>query len=244
MEAWLLKQPREVSAAFAARAALRVLPAVHVAERDGYLGDLYLPLFRAAGVAWIIARYSARENELGTAARDAAVIAEAVSISTAVGFVSRTDAASRATVRSDAFAAAVASGVGDPGAPRNALKFGARAIGYSDAIALGAGAGAYISGAEAGFWFAVSADTVLIEQRKVASDIAGSPLWPNGLPAEVQSLWEEMKTALLAGNRDWDVWTDWYDNRLAGRVRDDERELAYVHIDNHLWDTGPAAVSA
>jgi hypothetical protein len=40
------------------------------------------------------------------------------------------------------------------------------------------------------------------------------------------------------------VWTEWYDDRLAGHVRDEERELAYVRIEEALWNQGPATVNA
>ena len=53
-----------------------------------------------------------------------------------------------------------------------------------------------------------------------------------------------MKAALLAAKEDWDVWIDWYEDRLAGRIRDEERELAYVQIKEALWDQGPAIVNA
>src|SRR5208337_2676653 len=65
-----------------------------------------------------------------------------------------------------------------------------------------------------------------------------------GQPEQLQSFWLEMKTALLAARQDWEVWTIWYDDRLAGRVRDAERELAYVLIDDALWTQGPAIVNA
>jgi hypothetical protein len=54
----------------------------------------------------------------------------------------------------------------------------------------------------------------------------------------------EMKAALHAEKQDWQVWTNWYDDRLDGRDRDEERELAYVQIDEALWDQGPAIVNA
>ena len=54
----------------------------------------------------------------------------------------------------------------------------------------------------------------------------------------------EMKKSLIDAGQEWDVWTNWYEDRLAGRVRDEEIELAYVQIDNDLWDRGPAIVNA
>jgi hypothetical protein len=53
-----------------------------------------------------------------------------------------------------------------------------------------------------------------------------------------------MKAMLHAAKQDWQVWTIWYDDRLDGRVRDKTRELAYVRIQEALWDQGPAVVNA
>ncbi|MCI0599837.1 MAG: toll/interleukin-1 receptor domain-containing protein [Beijerinckiaceae bacterium] len=53
-------------------------------------------------------------------------------------------------------------------------------------------------------------------------------------------MWQELKAALHAEKHDWQVWTTWYDDRLEGRVRDEEHELAYVRIEEALWDHGPA----
>ena len=40
------------------------------------------------------------------------------------------------------------------------------------------------------------------------------------------------------------MWTVWYDDRLAGRVREEKRELAYMRIADELWNQGPAIVNA
>jgi 8-oxo-dGTP pyrophosphatase MutT (NUDIX family) len=97
---------------------------------------------------------------------------------------------------------------------------------------------------EAAFWSAVSSDATLVDEGAAASDIAGSPLWPQGQPDQLRSLWQEVKATLLAAKQDWQVWTIWYDDRLAGRVRDEKRELTHVWIEESLWDQGPAVVNA
>jgi hypothetical protein len=52
-----------------------------------------------------------------------------------------------------------------------------------------------------------------------------------------------MKAMLHAAKQDWQVWTIWYDDRLEGRVRDKTHGLAYVRIEEALWDQGPAVVN-
>jgi hypothetical protein len=58
------------------------------------------------------------------------------------------------------------------------------------------------------------------------------------------SLWNEMKASLLAKDHDWIVWINWYGDRLTGNVKDEERELAYVRIEEDLWKQGPTIVNA
>jgi hypothetical protein len=94
------------------------------------------------------------------------------------------------------------------------------------------------------FWSEISIDATRFEEAKAASQIARLPLWSNSEPDELLSLWQELERELLAAKQDWQVWTSWYKDRLNGSVRKDERELAYVRIQEALWDQGPAIVNA
>ena len=56
-----------------------------------------------------------------------------------------------------------------------------------------------------------------------------------------------MKSALLAADQGWEVWTDWYEARLAGdaaRPPNEALEVARATIPDEIWKQGPAAVNA
>ncbi|MGA2491718.1 MAG: hypothetical protein ABSF67_02075 [Roseiarcus sp.] len=56
-----------------------------------------------------------------------------------------------------------------------------------------------------------------------------------------------MKSALLATNQNWEVWTDWYEARLAGDAAhppNEALEVARATIPDEIWTQGPAAVNA
>jgi hypothetical protein len=245
-KAWLRDKPREVAVAFAARAALRVLPLAQEAKREGY-GELVLPVFRATGVAWAAAKYPAHATRFAAAAGDPS-------------FFFNADAARPAAARAAEYAVcSAADRVGDVGTYADYAAGAATAAGNaanSSAAMVAAHVGwddVHPDDAEVApaFWSAVSIDATQVEQGKTASEIAGSPLWPKGLPPwpngqpeQLKSLWEKMKVTLHTAELDWRVWTIWYEDRLAGRVREEERELAYVRIEQALWDQGPAIVNA
>jgi hypothetical protein len=243
LEAWLRMQPREVAVTLAARAALRVLPLVWTARYAGYKGDLFedivLPVFRATAVAWATAKYPAHATRLkGAAASAASVARTAASATTSTGGGHNFAAA--------AAGAAAMSTLEYPepssDTPFRVTGIVEAAINASGAAAANAAAATLSAVTGAAFWPAVSIDATRVEGP--ASAIDGSPLWTQGQPVELQSLWQELKVALRATKQDWEVWTDWYDDRLDGRVREEERELAYVRIDDALWNQGPAIVNA
>ena len=237
LEAWLQRrQQREVSVAFAARAALRVLPILWQARGRGFKGDflagIVLPVFRATGVAWVTARYPDQEMPLLLAnAAGAASIAAVSAPSAASVVIAATSAATTAASATLTNAAAAAVRGADAAARAAHAAYGT-----------GPSFGLNLHRAATPLWTAVSIDATRVDEGATASVIADSPLWPERQPDRLPFLWQELKAALLAAKQDWDVWTDWYDDRLDGRAR--ERDLAYVRIEEALWAQGPAIVNA
>jgi hypothetical protein len=229
-----------VTVALAARAALRVFPIMQMDKYEGYARVLVLPVFRAAAISWATAKYPKNDSEIARARAEAA---------------GAPYSAYAILAGSSAFAALAAADVGADAAADAATAAEA-------AVRAASGVDASITDI-ATFWSVVSDDAMRVEEGVAASDIAGSPLWqrqrvhyPNQIgwqprvevvneqPFPLRALWQDLKAALIAAGHYWQVWTRWYDDRLAGRVKDEECELAYVRIDDALWKQGPAIVNA
>ena len=66
-------------------------------------------------------------------------------------------------------------------------------------------------------------------------------LWSGRDPPEyIGQLWETLKESLQFADEGWDVWIDWYEVRLDGRIRSQEIELAYV---NYIRAVSPSATA-
>jgi hypothetical protein len=77
-----------------------------------------------------------------------------------------------------------------------------------------------------------------------ASAIAGLSLWPNTLPDWMVRRWDELKKDLLADGNGWEVWINWYEDRLRGITRSEGHEFAYVETPDWMWADGPAQANA
>ena len=115
---------------------------------------------------------------------------------------------------------------------------------FRTAAAIAAAASADAMPSSAALWSAISYDATDIENGTASPVVTVASLWPNAQPAELSAFWQDLKRDLLAKQQHWQIWTDWYEDRLLGRAGNEKRELAYVQIENALWDRGPAAVNA
>ena len=120
------------------------------------------------------------------------------------------------------------------------------AVADAAAVAARAAADAARAVRVAAFADATFADAALIYFGHSGAKLAGMPLWPNGAPDWVTKAWRTLKSALLAANEGWEVWTDWYEARLAGDAAhppNEALEVARATIPDKIWRQGPAAAN-
>ena len=222
LEEWLNTQPREVSIIIAARAAMRVLPlaATELSAKDaGRFGALISALFPAGALARVAAKYPTRANALAAAAAGASAAASYSTFSPPDSF-------------STSFCAHAAAYAADT----------TYVVNPAHAAALAAASAASAADASAA-WAAVSEDATFFGGRGGVAQLADMFLWPDGTPPEVAELWASVKAALPQG-KDWEVWTHWYDERLAGAPsRGEAYELVFATLPREVWDQGPAAAN-
>ncbi|AXS39920.1 hypothetical protein [Breoghania sp. L-A4] len=237
-ERWLKTQPREVSLAIASRAALRVMPLLgiilEVEELDdaGWFGSVVLlPLLRGMALPWAAAIYPAHGREFAASATANTVSASAAS--NAAYTAAR--AANAAFAAANAAAAAAYSAVAAENDAYAANAVSAAADAYGTARAAAAAAAAR----------AAAADRKWIEAGGSAADLGVAPFWPaRGMPDELRRLWERLKSELRPLDEDWQVWTDWYEDRLRGETPVEALEVERVTLPEDLWEEGPKAVNA
>jgi hypothetical protein len=203
---------------------------------DAVTEALVLPTLRVAALAWAAGKYSAHEGALrsaseaaGAALSDALRVFEAGQVLTSVSLVDDT-------------------AVYDSNTAANALDatlFPADFVRYMSSLAASIGAGQ--GSALITFSLADAEDAALFESGYSSIDLVRSPLWANGAPEWATEAWQTLKFALLGGDEGWEVWTDWYEARLAGDAGhppNEALEIARATIPDEVWKQGPAVVNA
>jgi hypothetical protein len=187
-------------------------------------------------LAWFAAKYPTRANDL-RAAFDAAITAVDARNAPLAAFYAANSASRAAPDRAaDATARAVVA----------AATF-ARYAGTNRALAQGdpdvhEAGNAASDRAGAAAWTAVNVDIKGIQSQGVGV-ISDMPLWPFNAPDWARAAWADFKASRL-GKQDWDVWIDWYDQRLLGGSRGEAYELPFATVPRAECDRGPAAVNA
>ncbi len=210
-------------------------------KRD-FFADIILPVFRATAIAWSCAIHLDQTLKASSAASNAA--------SNAANAAAGSDVAVAASNAADAAASAAAAAYYNA----TAATLAKAATGVDDAFAAYVSA-AYASGYAADafekagwpaerFWAALSVDATRLNARTSSNIIAGWPLWSGDQPKGLPLFWRSMRDGLVAANQNWEVWTEWYEARLAGKPFNKRLETARATIPNEIWDQGPAVVNA
>jgi hypothetical protein len=196
------------------RAALRTLPLMSFGSpAEPTFSAAFLKVLRITSLTWAAAAYPSRTPNLVplNAARIDA-------INTGVGLV-RAIAAAAAGYSPNQFEEILKEVV-----------LGIRALRTASAQSDG-------DAAAAAFDLALSQDlSDLRGAPKGSASLAKLELWPGGAPPEwMARRWGALRRDLIRAGVGWEVWVDWYEDRLWGRDRAKAHELAYVRVPDHLW---------
>jgi hypothetical protein len=231
--AWLKAHPKEIGNAIALRAALRVAPLAARVARKGLseanrreLETLASAIFRAVALA----------RAYGTLLLEPRDIAEAVDAASGAAFSSvkgDTPQAATFAAAAAANAVAVASGGNPLARVEAAIRMGVGAFASADASAFDA---------ETNAWAQIRIDAEHARKHG-ARTLANTPLWSNGRPRWSELALEVLREALPDGE-DWEVWFEWYEDRLRGVSRGEAYELVFATVPLDVWENGPAAGNA
>jgi len=98
------------------------------------------------------------------------------------------------------------------------------------------------SDAEAAAWNQIRSD-VEATKRDGVGTLLRAPLWRQSEPTWARRA-EESLQAALPEDEDWDVWIDWYEERLRGGSRGENYETVFASVPKEEWDKGAAAANA
>lgn len=216
---WLTDQPKEIAVIIAARAALRVLP-LAISDKDLDL--------KAPGGAILLPCFRA----------SAAAWAAGTWPAQAAGLEAAADAAANAA----ALSAADFAGSAALSAALSATDSAFSALSAADFADLSAAR--YTA-----LFQQINHDAEVLERGGDSHALGFAPLWRGDSPREIQESWEKFQKALPNSRyQNWNVWTDWYRDRLSGadgsRPIIEKLEIARVLIADEEWEKGPAHVNA
>lgn len=254
LRAWLEDRPTADAVLIAARAALRVLPALgwHLGSySDEWRTEILLPCCRAALVAGFAGNGPKPAATVAVAARAASASARAASadaraadgiFAASVESTATTDAAKAAASAAAAAAAADASVAASGAVDASA---GAASAEASSSLAATSLASAYIGSAHATVYSAIQDDAGGLEFGGDYAAVNASAIWPAGTPGWAMATWNRLADHFRAfvGPEGWQVWIDWYQARLDGNPWPMALEEQIALIDDEIWEKGPAVAN-
>ena len=238
------KRRREVAVALAARAALRAMPLLGRELTHGkrstptVLSDFVLPSLRATALPWVVGKYPAHSTRLHVFAESAAsaALSAAVDAASAVPAADPAGFAASAAVSGSNATAAAASACANYAAAAYAF---ANYASPEPAHPATRATAAYADAAT---------DANFIDAGHAGPELMALALWQDTGAADwATKAWRNLKSALLATDQGWEVWTEWYEARLDGDKRqlpNEALEVARATIPDEIWKQGPAAVNA
>ena len=93
-------------------------------------------------------------------------------------------------------------------------------------------------------------DISKLSENMPVETISRLPLWSSGVPKWVQRNWNELEKYLIGRDEHWQVWTEWYEDRLygLGHVGNcpviEALEYERIRIPDEDWDKGPKHINA
>src|SRR5208282_4683256 len=237
LEIWLRRKGQEAAVVIAARAALRVLPCAIQAPLPSETNSaaqifkaLNGAIFRASASSWVRAKYLARLRDFDT---DSAAMTTLTNLMVRVGF-----SPGSALVAAGSVVSAVTATFAE--SATNAAN-AAEAAGEVESYWINDGAEEEADHAFA-TWGEIRGDATSLEKVEAAA-LADLTLWSHGAPDWAEHAWRRVRAALPRAE-DWDVWIDWYEERLRGGSRGEDYELVFASVPQGEWDKGPAAANA
>jgi len=230
IEDWLLEQPPDIAVSLASRSALRAAVTLFEPDVKSEIGlpDALLIVLRAVAISRLISLYPEDREMLHGPAQAAVEAAQPL-----VETFAEPTAANAVLAAVHAVNAAISFDESSGDFASQAVAASLEAV-DPDAPARGA------------FLNALADDLNRMQNSLRAHDLAQLALWDRGRLYNVFSrTWDDLKAPLIVLKEDWEVWTDWYEDRLFGRPQmDDSLEFARVALPEDLWRRGPAAVNS
>lgn len=241
LSSWLThtERTRKELSVFAARAALRVLPALGTeleSARDMRLVRvrLLLPVFRELAASCLAIEGTRpnirRRHEVG-AAPDAELGSMIAASSGAAAQAARAAADAAGAAEGDAAAAAKAA----VSAMRSSLEISIANLSGGESRATQTQSSA---ATQPNHHMIIDAN--FLSSGGKVNALAHQPLWHGEEPKWAQELWAELSDHLLTQAEDWEVWIEWYEQRLRGARLGLPLERACAELTERDWNQGPA----
>lgn len=264
IEAQLQDVPRDKRVAFAVRSAMRVLPLLALQKKTTGINAVFTQQSSDAFWFWktenkndsllaVLSAYSCSIKYLSDVIDVIDVSASAYTYTSPAYRAYTTTASAAYTAYVDA---TVAADTADTDTAAYTSASAASAAGSTSATTATSStayaASAAASAAAASVSVSVSANIITQEiqqdlaiiEKLTTKALLQQPLWSQTIPKNWQQLLADFKADVLSLNAGFEVWLDWYDDRLHGKPIDVELLKKWNTIPKELKQQGAAAVNA